>query len=40
MAVKAMVDALTGKLSGAPKTTFYDTPGVTADNVDSCSPQW
>jgi ribose transport system substrate-binding protein len=40
MAVQAMVDALKGKLSGAPKTTFYDTPGVTKDNVDSCQPQW
>ncbi|MGY2876573.1 ribose transport system substrate-binding protein [Marmoricola sp. URHA0025 HA25] len=40
MAVKAMVDALKGNLSGAPKTTFYDTPGVTKANVDSCQPQW
>lgn len=40
MAVKAMVDSLKGKLSGTPKTTFYDTPGVTKDNVDSCQPQW
>jgi ribose transport system substrate-binding protein len=40
MAVKSMVDALKGKLSGTPKTTFYDTPGVTKDNVDSCQPQW
>jgi ribose transport system substrate-binding protein len=40
MAVQMMVDSLNGKLTGAPKTTFYDTPGVTKDNVDSCSPQW
>jgi ribose transport system substrate-binding protein len=40
MAVQAMVDSLNGKLSGPPKTTFYDTPGVTKANVDSCDPQW
>jgi ribose transport system substrate-binding protein len=40
MAVQAMYDAVTGKLTGAPKTTFYDTPGITADNVGSCTPQW
>jgi ribose transport system substrate-binding protein len=40
MAVKNMVDALTGKLTGAPKTTFYNTPGVTQANVTSCKPQW
>lgn len=39
-AVQKMYDALTGKLTGAPKTSFYDTPGVTKDNVDSCDPQW
>jgi ribose transport system substrate-binding protein len=39
-AVQQMYDALTGKLTGAPKTTFYDTPGVTKENVDSCDPQW
>lgn len=39
-AVQLMYDALTGKLTGAPKTTFYDTPGVTKSNVDSCVPQW
>jgi ribose transport system substrate-binding protein len=39
-AVQAMYDVLTGKLTGAPKTNFYDTPGVTKDNVDSCTPQW
>jgi ribose transport system substrate-binding protein len=39
-AVQMMYDAVTGKLTGAPKTTFYDTPGVTASNVDSCTPQW
>jgi ribose transport system substrate-binding protein len=40
MAVRAMVDSLNGKLTGPPETTFYDTPGVTKDNVDSCDPQW
>jgi ribose transport system substrate-binding protein len=40
MAVQLLHDAVTGTLSGAPKTTFYDTPGVTKANVDSCSPQW
>ncbi len=40
MAVQMLHDAVTGKLSGAPATTFYDTPGVTKDNVDSCTPQW
>jgi ribose transport system substrate-binding protein len=40
MAVQLLHDAVTGKLSGAPKTTFYDTPGVTKANVDSCTPQW
>ncbi|SNT50448.1 ribose transport system substrate-binding protein [Asanoa hainanensis] len=39
-AVQQMYDALTGKLTGAPKTNFYETPGVTKDNVDSCVPQW
>lgn len=39
-AVRMMHDSLTGKLTGTPKTTFYDTPGVTADNVSSCTPQW
>lgn len=40
MAVQAMYDALTGKLSGDPKTTFYATPGVSAANVSTCTPQW
>jgi ribose transport system substrate-binding protein len=40
LAVQTMYDAVTGKLTGAPKTNFYDTPGITADNVDSCTPQW
>lgn len=40
MAVKAMVDSLKGKLTGPPQTTFYDTPGITKANVDSCDPQW
>lgn len=39
-AVKMMYDVLTGKLTGAPKTTFYSTPGVTKANVSSCKPQW
>src|SRR5262249_24536110 len=39
-AVQLMYDSLTGKLTGEPKTTFYDTPGVTKDNVSSCDPQW
>jgi ribose transport system substrate-binding protein len=39
-AVQMMDDALNGKLTGAPKTTFYSTPGVTKANVSSCSPQW
>ena len=39
-AVQHMYDVLTGKLTGAPKTSFYDTPGVTKSNVDSCDPQW
>jgi ribose transport system substrate-binding protein len=40
MAVQMMYESLTGKLVGPPKTTFYNTPGVTAANVDSCVPQW
>jgi ribose transport system substrate-binding protein len=40
MAVQMMHDVLAGKTSAPPKTTFYDTPGVTADNVSSCTPQW
>lgn len=40
MAVQMMHDALTGKLTGPPKTTFYDTPGITAANVSDCTPQW
>jgi ribose transport system substrate-binding protein len=40
MAVQMMHDVLTGKLTGPPKTSFYDTPGVTAANVSSCTPQW
>lgn len=39
-AVQKMYDALTGKLTGAPKTTFYSTPGVTKANVTDCTPQW
>lgn len=39
-AVQMMYDVLTGKLTGAPKTTFYPTPGVTKANVSSCTPQW
>lgn len=39
-AIKLLHDALTGKLTGPPKTTFYSTPGVTNANVDTCSPQW
>jgi ribose transport system substrate-binding protein len=39
-AVQMMYDALTGKLTGAPKTSFYTTPGITAANVGSCTPQW
>jgi ribose transport system substrate-binding protein len=39
-AIQMLYDALTGKLTGPPKTTFYSTPGVTKANVDSCSPQW
>jgi ribose transport system substrate-binding protein len=40
MAVQMMYDALTGKLTGSPKTTFYSTPGITAANVADCTPQW
>jgi ribose transport system substrate-binding protein len=40
MAVQMMHDVLTGKTTGPPKTTFYDTPGITKDNVASCTPQW
>jgi ribose transport system substrate-binding protein len=40
LAVQTMYDSLTGKLTGAPKTSFYDTPGVTLANVASCTPQW
>jgi ribose transport system substrate-binding protein len=40
MAVQMMYDVVTGKLTGAPKTTFYSTPGITAANVNSCTPQW
>lgn len=40
MAVQMMYDVLTGKLTGPPKTTFYDTPGITAANAASCTPQW
>jgi ribose transport system substrate-binding protein len=40
MAVQTMYDAMTGKLTGPPKTSFYDTPAITADNVASCTPQW
>jgi ribose transport system substrate-binding protein len=40
MAVQMMHDSLTGKLTGPPKTSFYDTPAVTAANVSSCTPQW
>jgi ribose transport system substrate-binding protein len=39
-AAQKLHDVLTGKLTGAPKTTFYSTPGVTKDNVSDCSPQW
>jgi ribose transport system substrate-binding protein len=40
MAVQMMHDVLTGTASGAPKTSFYDTPGITKDNVATCTPQW
>jgi ribose transport system substrate-binding protein len=40
MSVQLMYDAVTGKLTGPPKTTFQDTPEITAANVDSCTPQW
>jgi ribose transport system substrate-binding protein len=40
LAVQTMYDALTGKLTGPPKTTFYDTPAITAANTDTCTPQW
>jgi len=42
MAVQMMHDVLTGKASSssAPKTTFYDTPGITVANAASCVPQW
>ncbi|MGW6774725.1 sugar ABC transporter substrate-binding protein [Streptomyces sp. NPDC055037] len=40
MAVQMMHDTLTGKLTGPPKTTFYDTPGITSANVSACAPQW
>jgi ribose transport system substrate-binding protein len=40
MAVQMMVEALNGEITGDPETTFYDTPGVTQANVDSCDPQW
>jgi ribose transport system substrate-binding protein len=40
MAVQTMYDAMTGKLTGPPKTSFYDAPAITADNVGSCTPQW
>jgi ribose transport system substrate-binding protein len=40
MAVQMMHDVLSNKLTGPPKTTFYDTPGVTADNAAGCTPQW
>jgi ribose transport system substrate-binding protein len=40
MAVQMMHDALTGKLTGPAKTTFYDTPGITSANVSTCTPQW
>jgi ribose transport system substrate-binding protein len=40
MAVQMMYDAVTGKLTGSPSTTFYTTPGITAANVGSCTPQW
>jgi ribose transport system substrate-binding protein len=39
-ATQMLHDVLTGKLTGPPKTTFYSTPGVTKDNVASCTPQW
>jgi ABC-type sugar transport system substrate-binding protein len=40
MAVQMMHDALTGKATAPPKTTFYDTPSITAANVGTCVPQW
>jgi ribose transport system substrate-binding protein len=40
MAVQMMHDVLTGGASAPPKTTFYDSPGITAANAASCVPQW
>lgn len=39
-AVQMMYDVLTGEISGPPEVTFYETPAITKDNVDSCDPQW
>ncbi|MEV5484506.1 MULTISPECIES: sugar ABC transporter substrate-binding protein [Streptomyces] len=40
IAVQMMHAVVTGKLTGPPKTRFYDTPGITAANASSCTPQW
>lgn len=39
-AVQEMYGVLTGKVTGPPKTTFYNTPGITKANVSDCTPQW
>lgn len=38
-AVQQMVDVLNGN-PPAEKVSFYETPGITQANVDTCDPQW
>jgi len=38
-AVQEMYDVLNGN-PPADKVSFYETPGITQENVDTCDPQW
>lgn len=40
LALKAMVDDLTGTKTLHGAFLSYDTPAITKDNVDACTPQW
>lgn len=39
-ALQAMVDLLTGAATFEGDFVSYDTPGITAENLDECVPQW
>lgn len=40
IAMQEMYQILTGKANDHAKLVYYETPTITAENVDQCSPQW